>query len=360
MKYQLLVPILATILGLPIWGQDITVTGDAASGLDLQAVGEIFRESKNSEDFERRLNDPRIGVNNLDLDADNHVDYIRVLEEAGQDARVLVMQVSLGEKEYQDVATIHIEKDRDDYEVEIQGNVEVYGPNYYIRPPRVNWVAVGFVGWLFRPNYRVWRSPYYYGYYPRVWRPWRPVTVNVYRTKTVRYSTVNWKVHSSSRVVRTKTIYKPKSSVLVKRELRSPTKAQKEFQVRQKTKTVSSGGFGKTTRTGTAQGSNGSSASLKKTTVEGPNGASVTRSKATAEGPNGGTASRKRTTVEGANGRKLTRTKSNAEGAAGREAKRTKTTAQGRNGSKTTKTKTKTKSKSGNTKTKKVKRKKKN
>ena len=48
--------------------KDITVTAptsEAAEGLDLMAVGELFKDSKNLEEFEKALNDPKVGVNNL-------------------------------------------------------------------------------------------------------------------------------------------------------------------------------------------------------------------------------------------------------------------------------------------------------
>ena len=57
-------------------------TSQAAEGLDLRAVAELFKDSKDLEDFEKRLNDPSLGVNNLDLNEDGDVDFIRVLAEA--------------------------------------------------------------------------------------------------------------------------------------------------------------------------------------------------------------------------------------------------------------------------------------
>ena len=55
--------------------EDVTVvapTSEAAEGLDLKAVSALFQDSKNLESFEKALNDPEVGVNNLDLD-DNGV-----------------------------------------------------------------------------------------------------------------------------------------------------------------------------------------------------------------------------------------------------------------------------------------------
>ena len=49
----------------------IAPVSEEAEGLDLQAVAALFQESKDVEDFERRLNDEKTGVNNLDLDGDD-------------------------------------------------------------------------------------------------------------------------------------------------------------------------------------------------------------------------------------------------------------------------------------------------
>ena len=48
---------------------------DISDNLDLRAVASIFGDSKDLADFEYRLNDPTIQINNLDLNNDNQVDY---------------------------------------------------------------------------------------------------------------------------------------------------------------------------------------------------------------------------------------------------------------------------------------------
>ncbi len=62
--------------------EEITVvapTSEAAEGLDLKAVSELFKDSENLEEFEKALNDPEVGINNLDLDENGEVDFIRWL-----------------------------------------------------------------------------------------------------------------------------------------------------------------------------------------------------------------------------------------------------------------------------------------
>jgi len=43
----------------------VTPASEAAEGLDLEAVGTLFKDSKNLEEFEKSLNDPKTGINNL-------------------------------------------------------------------------------------------------------------------------------------------------------------------------------------------------------------------------------------------------------------------------------------------------------
>ena len=52
--------------------------GLPGDNLNLYAVMNLFQESQTLEEFERKLNDPDLRVNNLDLDGDNYVDYITV------------------------------------------------------------------------------------------------------------------------------------------------------------------------------------------------------------------------------------------------------------------------------------------
>src|SRR5690606_37945251 len=85
---------------------------DISDNLDLQAVASIFGESKDLEDFERRLNDPSMQLSNLVLNNDNYVDYLRVVEVGEGDVRVIVLQAVLGQDMFQDVATIEMERQR--------------------------------------------------------------------------------------------------------------------------------------------------------------------------------------------------------------------------------------------------------
>ncbi|UCE41039.1 MAG: hypothetical protein JSV17_16625 [Candidatus Aminicenantes bacterium] len=92
---------------------DMTIVSpltEAGEELDLYGVLELFQEAEDLEAFEKALNDPNSEVNNLDLDENGKVDYIRVEEYVEGNTHVIVLQVPLEENEYQDVTTIEIEK----------------------------------------------------------------------------------------------------------------------------------------------------------------------------------------------------------------------------------------------------------
>ena len=199
----------------------VTPSSEVAEGLDLYSVAEIFKDAENLEDFERDINDPEIGINNLDLDEDGYVDYIRVVEQITDYTHLIILQVLLGDDEFQDIATIEVEKtDENEYNMQVHGNEVFYGDDYYVAPTYVHVYRWPIITWIYRPVYRPYRSVYYYGYYPRSWRHYHPVTHHVYRTRAVRYNRrATFEVVRTSRVKTVHRVhYKPRSSTLVKKK----------------------------------------------------------------------------------------------------------------------------------------------
>lgn len=201
--------------------------GDKAPALDLHAVGELFKDADNLEHFEQLLNAPASGINNLDLDENSEVDYIRVVEEVADDTHLIVLQTQFAEDDAQDVATIAVEKESagDVFNMQIQGAPELYGADYYIVPAAEvgDWSAVR---WIFRPAYRPYRSAFGYRIYPRWWRVRRPVAVNVYRTRTINYAgRGNFAATKTVRVKSfTKVNYRVRTSTVVSKKKRSVKK----------------------------------------------------------------------------------------------------------------------------------------
>ncbi|MCK5912946.1 MAG: hypothetical protein KAG12_03645, partial [Desulfuromusa sp.] len=79
---------------------------DTSEKLDLNAVASLFGRVENLEDFETQLNDPNIGISDLDLNKDGLVDYLRVVEIEKGATRLVTVQAVIGKKQFQDVATI--------------------------------------------------------------------------------------------------------------------------------------------------------------------------------------------------------------------------------------------------------------
>ncbi len=267
--------------------EDLTIvapTSEAAEGLDLTAVSELFKEAKTLEEFEKSLNDPDTGVNNLDLDADGNVDFIRVVDQAADDTHIIILQVPLAENEFQDVATIEVEKSDDEqYNMQVRGSEVIYGRDYYVAPAHVHVRVWPIFSWMYRPVYRPYRSAFYFGYYPRWWRPYRPVTVGVYRTRTVHYRTrASFSVTRTSRV-RTvnRASYKPRTSTLVKKKttvtrttgvkgkqkVTRTTATRKTTAVKKGKKTKSTTKVRKTTATKRGKGKKAAPKKAKKTRV---------------------------------------------------------------------------------------------
>lgn len=201
----------------------LTAVSEVAEDLDLNAVSELFKDSENLEAFEKKLNDPEIGINNLDLDENEEIDFIRVVEEVTDDAHIIILQACLGEDEFQDVATIEVEKTDEDYSMQVQGNGDLYGVDYYVVPAHVHIHSWPVIRWMYRPAYHPYLSKYRFGFYPRWWRVRRRVARNIYLNRTVVYTRrAGFKFTRVGRVTRVK--YNPRSSTLVKRKVvRTPS-----------------------------------------------------------------------------------------------------------------------------------------
>ena len=182
---------------IPLFAQqpELGLPGD---NLNLYGVLNIFQKSPTLEEFESRLNSPDSKVNNLDLNGDGQIDYIHVVDNMNGSIHDIVLRVDINETETQDVAVIEVERfTNNQVHVQIIGDEALYGKNYIVEPQQNTpnpgyqgnipqnttyyspalWPIMGF---MFAPSYVVWRSPYHWGYYPHFWRPWSPISYNVY------------------------------------------------------------------------------------------------------------------------------------------------------------------------------------
>lgn len=204
MKTKIIIlSLLTAFLGSQMQAQSGTrvnaVNNDISDNLDLRVVADIFGDSKDLADFERRLNDPEFQISNLDLNDDNEVDYLRVIETVEGNVHVVIIQSVLDRDVYQDVATIDIERNQSNkVQVQIVGNEYMYGPNYIYEP--VYYTAPVIYASFWSVNYRPYVSNWYWNYYPRYYTAWNPYPVFRYRNNI----NINLNFNNSYRYVSTR------------------------------------------------------------------------------------------------------------------------------------------------------------
>lgn len=162
--------------------------------LDLNAVAAAFAESRSVREFEQLLNSSRYMINNLDLNRDGWIDYLRVIETRNGYYHTLLIQACLAPSVFQDVATLVAERRSDRLYVEVIGDPYLYGRNYIVRPVFVKrpplWDVYG------RPTYDPWRSPYHYSYWPSYYTQPKTIYLNHYQAYVHTYMTNHHYCHT--------------------------------------------------------------------------------------------------------------------------------------------------------------------
>jgi hypothetical protein len=245
----------------------------------------MFQKAASPEEFEKLINTESNNVNNLDLNGDGEIDYIRVIDKVEKDVHAFILQVPVSETESQDIAVIELEKTDDTTAIiQIIGDEEIYGEQVIIEPdggeeaakempmpgkgPNVEfaeyeparvvvnvwlWPSVRFV---YGPVYRPWISPWRWRYYPVWWRPWRPFHWHVWHPRRIHYHRSFVVVHTH-RVVHAHRVYTPVRTTSVSVRSRHSTAVGNYRVTRTKT---------------TVTGPRGNTATKKTTTVKGPGG----------------------------------------------------------------------------------------
>lgn len=293
------------LLPFAVTAQDVDPadsTGLPGDHFSLEGALELFKKAESPEAFEKLLNTENNYVNNLDLNEDGEIDYIRVIDHVEGNSHAMVLQVPVSETESQDIAVIEIEKTgEEDAVLQIIGDENLYGeplivepteeeqvkskkgrggPSIDLRPDAIVvnvWVWPG-VRYIYGPRYTLWVSPWRWRYYPAWWRPWRPHPWR-YRYAYVTPYRRHCTVVTTHRVVHAHGVYAPR-------------------------RTSSTVVHSRTTTVVAARGKHGTTVVGKKTTTttkaRGRNGGSVTRerttTKAARQGRNGNVTGKKSTT----------------------------------------------------------------
>lgn len=236
-------------------------TGMPGDNFSLQGALEMFKQAGSPEEFEKLINTEDKNVNNLDLNGDGEIDYIKVIDNADKDAHAFVLQVAVSETENQDIAVIELEKTGDTTAVmQIIGDEDIFGEQVIVEAseegdeieenkeqsngPTANFlegnriiVNVFFwpgVRYVYRPVYRPWVSPWRWRHYPNYWRPWRPYAWHVFHPRRIYYHRHYAVVHTH-RVLAAHRVYAPRrvSSVTVRTRT---TVARNNYKVTRTTK----------------------------------------------------------------------------------------------------------------------------
>lgn len=266
-------------------------TGLDGDNFSLQGAIELFKKAGSPEEFEKLLNSEDSKVNNLDLNEDGEIDYIRVVDNMDGDVHALVLQVPVSDKESQDVAVIEIEKQGEENAIlQIVGDEDLYGEQVIVEPfeeekaqghnkdkgPAMQrgpvrivvnvWLWPG-VRFMYRPAYTVWVSPWRWRAYPVWWRPWHPHPFRVFYGWTRPFH-VRYHVVTTHRVVRAHAVYRPhRSSSTVVHTRTTVVRGKHGTTVARKTTTTTRGKNGhvkeRTTKTTVGHKSNNGNVRVK-------------------------------------------------------------------------------------------------
>ena len=208
LSYLILAVSLVSLPAISQTESDTTLLGLPGDNLDLFAVLNLFQQSPTIEEFEKTINLEETGVNNLDLDLDDKVDFIKVVTEQDGDDFAFVLQVDVSETEVQDVAVILVSKDADaKITMQVVGDQDLYGEDYVIEPappapkvtanpaytgddpvastPATTTVVVvesaPIVQYVYSPVYVPYYPPYTYAYHPPYFAAFTVMAVGIYR-----------------------------------------------------------------------------------------------------------------------------------------------------------------------------------
>jgi hypothetical protein len=210
---------------------DSTLLGLPGDNLDLYAVLDLFQQSKTIEDFEKSLNLEKTGINNLDLNLDKKVDFIKVVTKQEKDDFTFVLQVNVSEKETQDIAVIFVSKDESKkVSMQIVGDEALYGKNHIVelkesstpavtanpgykgpdtvkvvtQPAKTTTVIVEqapIVQYVYSPAYVPYVPPYYYGFYPPYFSAFAVMSIGFYWGAHAHYHHGGYGYHGNTVII---------------------------------------------------------------------------------------------------------------------------------------------------------------
>ncbi|MES2475717.1 MAG: hypothetical protein V4640_08045 [Verrucomicrobiota bacterium] len=233
-----------------------------AKGLDLNAVTVLAKKAKDAADFEQLLNSRAEAVNNIDLNDDEKVDYIKVTEYGSGERKGFSLTTEISPGKTQEIATIEFSREGDKGTVQTTGNPSLYGPGQY-HHSSFGLTDFLLLNWLFsnRPSYT---SPYGYGHYPTSYGGgWNRQDDSTY-TGSMRTRTAGSTVRTSAQPVISNPATSPNADKVAAKAkvLANPTQSQRSFGSAASTSRTSAssssrsggfGGFGRSSSSGSSR-----------------------------------------------------------------------------------------------------------
>lgn len=200
----------------PQQNNSVTIENSAPAGFDVNKLAQLVKTSTDPQTLEKAINDPHNHINNLDLDKDGNIDYLKV-EEPEQNRLNVVDDVN--DADSVTVARIKVEPNQanNTADLSVQGNPNYVGYNNYYHSS-FTFTDFLLLSYLMRPH-PYYMPMYHYGYYPSYYTRVRTVT--------------NFRPTTSSSM----------SSRASRSSLSSPSHSQRSFGTRT-SRPVRSGGFG--------------------------------------------------------------------------------------------------------------------
>ena len=141
----------------------------AVPGFDIQAFNALLAKTSDPNAILAAINANGNGINNLDLDGDGNIDYLKV-DQINNNTLQVVDEIGNNPNQRTILATLTINPQNNSYS--IQGNQQYCGDTYvYSSPPGITLGQMMFLSWMMNTRtyyHPVWgyHSGYYGGYHP--------------------------------------------------------------------------------------------------------------------------------------------------------------------------------------------------
>jgi len=212
---------------------NVTIENNTTAGFDVNKLAQFVKTSTDPQTLEKAINNPANQINNLDLDKDGNIDYLKVQE--GENNKLKVID-DVSNSESVTVASINISPDNSNNtaDLNIQGNPSYVGYNNYYHSS-FSFTDFLLLSYIMRPH-AYYMPMYHYGYYPSYYS-----RVHTYRT------------------FRTTTSPAMSSRMSSRSSLSSPVRSQRSFSTRSRSSSFGSGSsshrsFGRSSGFGRSRG----------------------------------------------------------------------------------------------------------